>query len=109
MSEVITTNKLAYLTTVPISSNLMNLEELKKRIDTLPLDDRLQIAQHLIEKSPGLTIIVGGSNMINNGFAVQLNGTIDEVADKVKDLPTETLSELLNAIAIRIASERPLE
>lgn len=87
-------------------SHHMKLDEILKEINALAPDDRVQVAQKLLGHDHGLTVVLGGHNVINNSFVLQLNGSVDEISNQLKELPAETLEELLKAIAIRISQDK---
>ena len=93
---------------IKCESHRMKLDEILREIDTLPPDDKVKLAQKLLGHDHGLTVVLGGHNVINNhnSFTLQLNGSADELSHQLKELPPEILEELLKAIAIRIAQDK---
>ena len=83
----------------------MNLDEILREINTLPTEDKVSLAQKLLGHDHGLTVVLGG-NVITNSSVLQLNGSVDQISHQLKQLPPETLEQLLKAIAIRIAQDK---
>lgn len=86
----------------------MNIEDIISQIEGLSVEEKLELARKLstTNDNKGLTFILGSNNVINSSFAIQINKGADELSEQLKDLPTETLQELLRAIAIRIVQDK---
>lgn len=85
----------------------MNLDDIINQIEGLSVEEKLELVRKLsTTKNSGLTFILGSNNVINSSFAIQINKGADEMSEQLKDLPTETLQELLRAIAIRIVQDK---
>jgi hypothetical protein len=85
----------------------MNLDDIINQIEGLSVEEKLELMRKLsTTKNEGLTFILGSNNVINSSFAIQINKGADEMSEQLKDLPTETLQELLRAIAIRIVQDK---
>jgi hypothetical protein len=46
------------------------------------------------------TSILGGYNVINNSFALQVHGDSEKIAEQLQNFPPETIQSLTEAIAI---------
>lgn len=79
--------------------------KLMQGLEDLTIVQRLAIAQKLLGENSGLTVVLGGNNVINNSFAIQINGDAPEISKQLEELPPETFAELLKAIAIRISKD----
>lgn len=80
----------------------VSLEQVLKLIEQLSSEERVELAQRLIGGS-GLTVVLGGNNVINNSFAVQLNGNSEQLEEQLQQIPPDVIALLLEAIARRIA------
>ncbi|MBP0021104.1 MAG: hypothetical protein J7647_26575 [Cyanobacteria bacterium SBLK] len=80
-----------------------HLERIRKEIANLSIDEKAKLAKELLPG--GITVILGGNNMVNTSFAFQLNGDTDELSEQLKDMPAECLGELLKAIAMKIQKD----
>ncbi|NET90951.1 MAG: hypothetical protein F6K45_23135 [Kamptonema sp. SIO1D9] len=80
-------------------------EKIWEKIENLPPVERIKLAQKFLGKDSGLTVVLGGQNVINNSFSLQLNSSTDEISEQLKNIPPEVLGELLQAIAIRIRQD----
>ena len=69
-------------------------------VDNLSDEQKQELAQKLIGRSSPLTVVLGGYNVINNSFALQLNGEADKVAEQLQNLPPEAIASLTEAIAM---------
>ncbi len=84
------------------------MEEIWQNVESLPPKYRLELGQRLLSRllsKSGLTVVLGGNNVINNSFAVQLNGNSEEMEKQIADIPTETLGKLVEAIANKIDAD----
>lgn len=69
-------------------------------VDNLSDEQKQELAQKLIGRDSPLTVVLGGYNVINNSFALQLNGEIDKVAEQLENFPPEAIASLTEAIAM---------
>ena len=69
-------------------------------VDSLSDEQKQELAQKLIGRNSPLTVVLGGYNVINNSFALQLNGEADKVAEQLQNLPPEAIASLTEAIAM---------
>ena len=72
-------------------------------VDNLSDEQKRELAQKLVggQSSP-LNVVLGGYNVINNSFALQLNGDSEKVAEQLKNFPPELIQSLMEAIAMWI-------
>ncbi|MBE9039353.1 hypothetical protein IQ235_00900 [Oscillatoriales cyanobacterium LEGE 11467] len=90
------------------ASSMMEFDELADRIKSMSSEQRAELAQKLLGQNHGSTLIMGGTNVINNSFAIQLNGNAEEMSQQLKNVPPEVvdeLLELLKAVALKVAKE----
>lgn len=87
---------------IPVD-NGSNFEKVRQAIADMTVDEKAKITKELLPG--GVTVILGGNNVVNNSFAFQLNGSADELSEKLKEIPAEQLGELLKAIALRIQAD----
>ena len=80
----------------------VDFEEICKLIDELPTHQKAELGQRLLGRNSGLTVILGGNNVVNNSFALQLNQNSEDLKEQLKDIPTNVLVDLLEAISMRI-------
>ena len=92
----------------PLEEIEMKYEDVEKLVDELSDEDKQKLSQHLMggNQSP-FAVVLGGHNVINNSFALQLNGEADKMAEQFDKVPPETLQKILEAIAIRIGNKKP--
>jgi hypothetical protein len=69
-------------------------------VDKLSNKQKQELAQKLIGYNSPLTVILGGYNVINNSFALQLNGDSEKIAEQLQNLPPEAIQSLTEAIAM---------
>lgn len=91
----------------------MGFEEVKKQFFELPIESKLElinnlssnekiaIGQNLLGGS-GLTVILGGNNVVANSTAFQINSSAEEISKTLNELPPEVVAEFLKAIATSI-------
>ncbi|WP_414623820.1 hypothetical protein [Calothrix sp. CCY 0018] len=83
----------------------VEFDEFAKRIEELPLEQRMEIAQRAMGSNPGGIVIIGGNNMISNSNVLQLNGTAEDISKQISNLSPEVFEELLRAIALDMKSK----
>ena len=69
-------------------------------VDNLSDEQKQELAQKLIGRDSPLTVVLGGYNVINNSFALQLNGDSEKVAEQLENFPPEAIASLTEAIAM---------
>ena len=69
-------------------------------VDNLSDEQKRELAQKLIGQNSPLTVVLGGYNVINNSFALQLNGEAEKVAEQLQNFPPEAIASLTEAIAM---------
>lgn len=69
-------------------------------VDKLSDEQKQVLAQKLIGQNSPLTVVLGGYNVINNSFALQLNGDSEKVAEQLSNFPPEAVVSLTEAIAM---------
>lgn len=76
-------------------------------VDNLSDEQKRELAQKLVggQSSP-LNVVLGGYNVINNSFALQLNGDSEKVAEQLKNFPPELIQSLMEAIAMWIGQNK---
>ena len=76
-------------------------DTLLSTITRLGENKKQKLAQKLLggEASP-FTVIIGGNNVINNNTAILVNGSVEDLAKQLSSLDIDTVSKLLEAIAI---------
>ena len=78
------------------------VEEVKELIDHMEPGEQTKVKEHLLGKGEPAVIVIGGcnnTNNITNSIVIQSGATAGDIANQLKDVPKETLSELLKAIA----------
>ncbi len=55
---------------------------------------------------PPLSVVLGDYNYISNSFVLQLNGDSEKISEQLKNLPPETLQQLVEAIALWISNNK---
>jgi hypothetical protein len=69
-------------------------------VDKLSNKQKQELAQKLIGYNSPLTVILGGYNVINNSFALQLNGDSEKIAEQLQNFTPEAIQSLIEAIAV---------
>lgn len=69
-------------------------------VDKLSNKQKQELAQKLIGYNSPLTVILGGYNVINNSFALQLNGDSEKIAEQLQNFSPEAIQSLIEAIAM---------
>lgn len=69
-------------------------------VDNLSDEQKRELAQKLIGQNSPLTVVLGGYNVINNSFALQLNGDTEKIAEQLQNFPPEAIQTLTEAIAM---------
>jgi hypothetical protein len=69
-------------------------------VDKLSNKQKQELAQKLIGYNSPLTVVLGGYNVINNSFALQLNGGSGKIAEQLQNFPPEAIQSLTEAIAM---------
>lgn len=69
-------------------------------VDNLSDEQRRKLTQKLIGQNSLQTVVLGGCNVINNSFALQINGDSKKIAEQLSDFPPEAIASLTEAIAI---------
>ncbi|NJN12218.1 MAG: hypothetical protein HC836_48330 [Richelia sp. RM2_1_2] len=77
----------------------VEFDEFAKRVEELPLEQRMELAQRAMGRNPGI-VILGGNNMISNSNVLQLNGSAEDISKQLKEISPEVIEELLRAIAL---------
>lgn len=91
----------------PLEEIEMSYEDVLEQFDKLSDQEKRRFKQHLLDDNPyPFTVILGGSNVVNNSVALQLNGDVEKIADQLENVSPETLQKLLEAIAIRIGNKK---
>ena len=78
------------------------VQGVKDLIDLMEPSERSQLREHLLGQGEPAVIVIGGcsnTNNITNSIVIQSGATAGDIADQLKDIPNETLGELLRAIA----------
>ena len=81
-----------------------NFDEISKYVDSLPLEQKAELAKKVLGNNPGV-VIIGGNNMISNSNVLQLNGSAEEISKQLSNLSPEVFEELVRAIALNIKKE----
>jgi hypothetical protein len=69
------------------------LDDLKRVVDQLPVNDRAALTKHLLGENSGVTVVVGNHQLSGN-IVIQINS-----------MDKDALSSVLAAIAVRISEE----
>ena len=69
-------------------------------VDNLSDEQKQELAQKLIGQDSPLTVVLGGYNVINNSFALQVNGDSEKIAEQLSNFPPEAIANLTEAIAM---------
>ena len=78
----------------------MEFNNLLDFVDHLSDEQKQQLAQKLIGYNSPLTVVLGGYDVINNSFALQLNDDTEKIAEQLKSFPPEPIQSLTEAIAM---------
>lgn len=84
------------------NSSQKELDELLNKIDNLSLEQRNKLIQKLLDSAfgkTGVTFVLGGNNVINNLFAVQLNSSSEAIEKQLEKIPPEAIGNLMEALA----------
>ena len=76
-------------------------------VDQLSEEQKRELAQKLIGQNSPLTVVLGGYNVINNSFALQLNGDTEKIAEQLGSIPPEAIASLTEAIAMWMRQNKP--
>lgn len=74
---------------------------LSEELTQLPIEKRAEIVAQQLPQ--GLSVVLGGNNVVNSTF-VQINSSPGDISEVLKNLPPETLAELIRAASEAIAS-----
>ena len=69
-------------------------------VNKLSDEQKRELAQKLIGQNSPLTVVLGGYNVINNSFALQINGDSEKIAEQLQNFPPEAIASLTEAIAM---------
>lgn len=75
---------------------------LSDELTRLPIEKRAEIVAQQLPQ--GLSVVLGGNNVVNSTFAFQVNSNPGDISELLKNLPPETLAELIRAATEAIAS-----
>lgn len=75
---------------------------LSEELTQLPIEKRAEIVAQQLPQ--GLSVVLGGNNVVNSTFAFQVNSNPGDISELLKNLPPETLAELIRAATEAIAS-----
>jgi hypothetical protein len=81
----------------------MTSQEILEMIENLDQSEREKLLNKL---NPSMTIIFGGSNLVSNGAAVQINASSEDLDKSLEKIPPEALGEFLKALGVYIAKNR---
>ena len=76
-------------------------------VDKLSDEQKQELAQKLIGQKSPLTVVLGGYNVINNSFALQINGDSEKIAEQLASLPPEAVANITEAIAMWMKRNKP--
>lgn len=71
-------------------------------VDNLSDEQKQELAQKLIGQDSPLTVVLGVHNVVNNSFALQINGDSEKIADQLAAFPPESIAKITEAIALWI-------
>lgn len=75
---------------------------LSEEIAQLPIAKRAEIVAQQLPQ--GLSVVLGGNNVVNSTFAFQINSNPSELSKLLNEMSPETLAELIRAATEAIAS-----
>ena len=85
----------------------MEFDNFMDFVDKLSDEQKQELAQKLIGQKSPLTVVLGGYNVINNSFALQINGDSEKIAEQLASLPPEAVANITEAIAMWMKRNKP--
>ena len=85
----------------------VDFDEIRDLVSRLPRHQQVELAEGVLGSQRSSTFILGGTNMINNGFASSSfsfqSGNANGVFEHLKDYSKEEIEEVIRAVAMWFA------
>lgn len=75
-------------------------------VDKLSDEQKQELAQKLIGHNSPLTVVLGGYDVINNSFALQLNRDTEKIAKQLQNFSPKVIQNLTEAIAMWLGQNK---